>query len=61
MKTINEIINEINIKEVKEEYEKLFVKSCTEELSITEEREKDRLEKILIIFKNNVNIGVKND
>ena len=62
MKTINEVLNQIDIEEVKKDYENLFVKSCTKELSIAEEREKNRLEKVLIIFKNNnINIGEQND
>ena len=59
MKTINEVLNQIDINEVKKRFDELFVKSCKEKLSNSEQREKDRLEKILIIFKNN--IGVKND
>ncbi len=48
---INEIINQIDKNKVKKRFDELFVKSCTEELSIQEQREKDKLEKVIIALK----------
>jgi len=46
-----ELIKKLNKKEIKERWTELFVKSCTQELNKQEQREKDKLEKVIVKFR----------